>query len=62
VRARLFLARVELDRGNARLAAEALEAAKKSIALRRRSGLRPYEMELLAAPAWQFRELDEALR
>jgi len=62
VRARLFLARVELDRGNSRLAAEALEAAKKSIALRRRSGLRPYEKELLAGPAWQFRELDEALQ
>ena len=62
VRARLFLARVELDRGDARRAAEALESATESIALRRRSGLRPYEKELLAAPAWQFKEIAEALR
>ncbi len=62
VRARLFLARVELDRGNMRLAREALESAAASTALRRRAGLTTYEKELLAAPMWQFRELGEALR
>jgi cytochrome c-type biogenesis protein CcmH/NrfG len=62
IRARLFLARVELDRGNVRLAREALESARLSSALRKRLGLKTYEKELLAGPAWQFRELEEALR
>lgn len=62
IRARLFLARVELDLGNVRLARQALEAARTSSALRTRAGLKPYEQELLSAPAWQFREIDEALQ
>jgi lipopolysaccharide biosynthesis regulator YciM len=62
IRAWLFLGRVELDRGNVRLAREALESARSSSALRKRVGLKTYEKELLAGPAWQFRELEEALR
>ncbi len=62
IRARLFLARVELDRGNMRLAREALESAAASTVLRKRAGLTTYEKELLAAPMWQFREIEEALR
>ena len=62
VRARLFLARVELDRGNMRLAREALESAAASTVFRKRAGLTTYEKELLAAPMWQFREIEEALR
>jgi len=62
IRARLFLARVELDRGNVRLAREALESARSSSVLRKRVGLKTYEKELLAGPAWQFRELEGALR
>ncbi len=60
--ARLFLARVELDRGNVRTAREALESAAASTVLRKRAGLTIYEKELLAAPMWQFRQLEEALR
>jgi hypothetical protein len=62
VRARLFLARVELDRGNMQLAREALESAAASTVLRKRAGLTTYEKELLAAPTWQFREIEETLR
>ncbi len=62
IRARLFLARVELDRGNMRSAREALESAAASTVLRKRAGLTTYEKELLAAPMWQFREIEEALR
>ncbi len=62
IRAQLFLARVELDRGNMRLAREALESAAASTVLRKRAGLTTYEKELLEAPMWQFREIEEALR
>jgi len=62
VRAWLFLARIELDRGNVRSAREALESAAASTVLRKRAGLTTYEKELLAAPMWQFREIEEAVR
>ena len=62
VRARLFLARLELDRGEVEAAREAYEAAVESARLRTRLHLNAYERELLGAPAWQFRELAEALR
>jgi hypothetical protein len=62
VRAHLFLARVELDRANIEQARVALREAKEAAALRMRPGLTAYERELLAAPAWQLRELEEALR
>jgi hypothetical protein len=62
VRARLFLARLELDRGEVEAAREAYEAAVESARLRTRLDLNAYERELLGAPAWQFRELAEALR
>jgi len=62
VRARLFLARLELDRGALEAAREAYEAAVESARLSARLDLNAYERELLGAPAWQFRELAEALR
>jgi O-antigen ligase len=62
VRARLFLARLELDRGEVELAREAYEAAVESARLRKRLDLNAYERELLGAPAWQFREIAEVLR
>jgi hypothetical protein len=62
VRARLFLARLELDRGEVEAAREAYEGALESARLRTRLDLNTYERELLGAPAWQFRELAEALR
>jgi hypothetical protein len=62
VRAHLFLARIELDRAHIAQARAALHEAKASIAQRRRPGLSAYERELLAAPQWQLRELEEALR
>jgi cytochrome c-type biogenesis protein CcmH/NrfG len=62
VRARLFLARLELDRGEVDAARETYEAAVESARLRTRLDLNAYERELLGAPAWQFRELAEALR
>ena len=62
VRARLFLARLELDRGEVEAARDAYEAALESARLRTRLDLNTYERELLGAPAWQFRELAEALR
>jgi len=62
VRARLFLARLELDRGEGEAAREAYEAALESARLGSRVGLNAYERELLAAPVWQFQELEEALR
>jgi len=62
VRARLFLARLELDRGEVEAAREAYEAAVESARLRTRLDLNAYERELLGAPMWQFRELEEALR
>jgi hypothetical protein len=61
VRARLFLARLELDRGEVEAAREAYEAALESARLRTRLDLNAYESELLGAPTWQFRELAEAL-
>ncbi len=62
VRAWLFLARLELDRGQLENAREALGRAEASDRLRTRRGLNGYERELIAAPRWQFRELQEALR
>jgi predicted Zn-dependent protease len=62
VRARLFLARLELDRGNHEGAREAYERAVESARLRALSGLSAYERELLGAPAWQFREIGQALQ
>jgi hypothetical protein len=62
VRAHLFLARIELDRANIEQARAALREARAAAALRMRPGLTAYERELLAAPAWQLRELEEALR
>ena len=59
---RLFLARLELDRGQMDAAREAYGAALESARLRTRLDLNDYERELLGAPAWQFRELAEALR
>jgi hypothetical protein len=62
VRARFFLARLELDRGDTDAAREAYDTALQSVRLRARLDLNRYERELLSAPAWQFRELREALR
>ena len=62
VRARLFLARLELDRGEVEAAREAYDAAVESVRLRTRLDLNAYERELLSAPTWQFLELAEALR
>jgi hypothetical protein len=62
VRAWLFLARVEMDRGQVEQAREALERALASYRLRKRTGLNAYERELVTAPSWQFRELQEALK
>jgi hypothetical protein len=61
VRARLFLARLELDRGALEAAREAYDAALESANLRRLD-LNAYEREILGAPEWQFNELREALR
>ncbi len=62
VRAWLFLARLELDRGAVEAAREAYRAAVESARLGTRLDLNAYERELLGAPTWQFRELAEALR
>jgi cytochrome c-type biogenesis protein CcmH/NrfG len=62
VRARLFLARLELDRGDQDAAREAYLEALRSARLRARSGLSSYERELLDAPAWQFREIGQAVQ
>lgn len=62
VRARLLLARLELDRGDAKAAREAFDAAIQSSNLHRKTNLNAYERELLSAPEWQFRELAEAFR
>lgn len=62
VRVRLFLGRLELDRTELDQARVALEAARASIEKRAVRGLSAYERELLAAPQWQIRELEEALR
>jgi cytochrome c-type biogenesis protein CcmH/NrfG len=62
VRARLFLARLELDRGDYDAAGEAYLEALRSARLRTSSGLSSYERELLAAPPWQFREIGQALQ
>ena len=61
VRARLFLARLELDLGALEAAREAYDAALESANLRRLD-LNAYEREILGAPEWQFKELREALR
>jgi hypothetical protein len=62
VRAWLFVARLELDRGDIEAARDALNHATAAASLRGRAGLSGYERELLAAPSWQFDELEEALR
>jgi hypothetical protein len=62
VRARLFLARLMLDRAELKQAREALEAARESAEKYSPIGLNDYEKELLQAPEWQIREIDEALR
>jgi tetratricopeptide (TPR) repeat protein len=62
IRARLLLARLHLDRDDQEAAREAYGAALQSARLRTRSGLNTYERELLTAPAWQFREIAEALQ
>jgi len=62
VRARLLLARLELDRGAVEAAREAYQAAVESSRLGSRPDLNGYERELLDAPIWQFQELAEALR
>jgi len=61
VRVWLFIARVELDRGQVEGARLALLEARDSATLRDRPGLNSYEKELVSAPDWQFRELEEAL-
>ncbi len=58
----LFIARLELDRGQVEAARLALGKARDSAALRARPGLNSYERELVSAPEWQFRELEEALQ
>jgi cytochrome c-type biogenesis protein CcmH/NrfG len=62
VRARLFLARLELDRGDYDAAREAYSKAVESARLRTLQGLSSYERELLGAPTWQFREIGQALQ
>jgi cytochrome c-type biogenesis protein CcmH/NrfG len=62
VRAWLFLARVELDRGQEDQARRALGEVRRAMRLRQRSGLSPYERELLDAPEWQVREIAGAVR
>jgi cytochrome c-type biogenesis protein CcmH/NrfG len=62
VRVWLFIARLELDRGQVEGARLAFREARDSAALRTRRGLNSYEKELVSAPEWQFRELEEALQ
>ncbi len=62
VRARLFLARLELDRGRPDAAHQAYELARRSAELGSRQGLSEYERDLVTAPAWQFLAIEEALR
>jgi O-antigen ligase/cytochrome c-type biogenesis protein CcmH/NrfG len=62
VRARLFLARLELDRGDHEAAREAYTSALQTLRYRKLNGLSGYERELLGAPAWQFREIEKALQ
>jgi O-antigen ligase len=62
VQARLFLARLELDRGDHEAAREAYSKAMESARLRALDGLSSYERELLSAPAWQFREIGQGLQ
>jgi len=62
VRAWLLVARLELDHGRVDAARRALSSARASAELRQRTGLNAYERELLAAPGWQIRELEEELR
>jgi cytochrome c-type biogenesis protein CcmH/NrfG len=61
VRAWLFVARLELDRGEIGAARDAFDHASAAASLRGRAGLSGYERELLGAPSWQFDELEEAL-
>jgi O-antigen ligase len=62
VRAQLFLARLELDRGDHEAAREAYTRAMQTLRYRKLNGLSGYERELLGAPTWQFREIEQALR
>jgi O-antigen ligase len=62
VRAWLFIARLELDRGQVDAARRALSTAQASYARRTRFARNAYERDLVYAPEWQFRQLEEALR
>ena len=62
VRVWLFIARLELDRGQVEGARVAFLEARDAAALRARQGLNSYERELVSAPEWQFREIEEALQ
>ncbi len=61
VRGWLLLARLELDLGRMRAARSALARAEASRDLARGRLLTGYERELLEAPRWQLRQLEEAL-
>ena len=62
VRAWLFIARLELDRGQVDAARDALSTARAAIASRTHLARNAYERDLLYAPAWQIRQLEEALQ
>jgi predicted Zn-dependent protease len=62
VRAWLLISRLELDRGQVDAARSALATARTSIATRTRHARNAYERDLLYAPPWQFRQLEEALQ
>ena len=62
VRAWLLIARLELDRGQVDAARRALSTAQTSVTMRGRHARNTYERDLLYAPAWQFRQLEEALQ
>lgn len=62
VRAWLLIARLELDRGQVDAARSALATARTSITTRTRDARNAYERDLLYAPSWQFRQLEEALK
>ncbi len=57
----LLLGRIALDSGRIGMARQAVEAARAARVRGRGRLLSRYERELLAAPAWQFRQLEEQL-
>jgi len=61
VRAWLLLARIDLDSGQVEMARRDLEAARKARDCFRGRVLEAYERDLLWAPPWQWRQLEEAL-